>query len=297
MVTLAVVLLVVCLAMFLGSGLSLKYWIVPQLTAQPRMTSSIFANVAVLAFSIVQLVSSIVGIGAAVYLLRLQISSQLASFIAVGCLCNVMISIAWWYGVREYAELHGQCAPLYDWSLPVHAFKPDYVSDFFHYFICLSGFTSLWVGVIAGGLRSQSDRAAESSSAPSEVLRFQGFYWACFLGWAVQYRISQWFALSSTHNQEWTLWAFLDFVFLTASSLWVLAFIPPLWKNQPRTWVYAVIQAYWRSWAIVLLTALTFSWLFIGAAGTLKPLVTWNVFGLAWALTVGTWRWRAMQKA
>ena len=289
-VPMAVFLLALGLAMFLASGWSLKHWI-----GQSPMTSSPFANAAVAALLIIQLASSLVSIGAAIFLLRLHVLSEGALFIAAGCLCAVMISIAWWYGVQEYAELHGECAALYDWSLPVHSFKPDYVSDFFHYFIYLSGFSALWVGVTAGGLRLQSARAAEGNSAGKPLRHFQGFYWACFLGWAVQYRISQCFAVNG-HNQEWVLWAVLDFVFLTASSLWVLAFISSWWKKKPRTWLHAIMQAYWRSFAIVLLTALTFCWLFIGAVGTLKPFVTWNVFGLAWALGVGTWRWRALQK-
>ena len=138
-VPMAVFLLALGLAMFLASGWSLKHWI-----GQSPMTSSPFANAAVAALLIIQLASSLVSIGAAIFLLRLHVLSEGALFIAAGCLCAVMISIAWWYGVQEYAELHGECAALYDWSLPVHSFKPDYVTDFFHYFIYLSGFSALW---------------------------------------------------------------------------------------------------------------------------------------------------------
>jgi hypothetical protein len=215
--------------------------------------------------------------------------------IAAGCLCAALISFAWWEALRHYAQSRGQCAALYNWSLPVHSFKPDYVSDFFHYFIYLSGFSTLWVGVTAAGLRLQSARAAESDSVGSQ-LRVQGFYWACLLGWAVQYRISQWLALGRKNNQEWVLWAIWDFIFLTVSSVWALAFAFHLWRKKPRTRLRAIMRAYWGSFVIILLTTLTFWWLLTGALATLKPFVTWNVFGLAWAEVVGTWRWRALQK-
>jgi hypothetical protein len=222
------------------------------------------------------------------------------SFLAAGWLCAAVVPVAWWYALRAYAGLHGECAELYDWSLPVHSYKPDYVADFFHYFIVVSIFSAFWAGVAAGGLRVQSARAAEGDSAGSDLRQFRGFYWACFLGWAVQYRITQWYVLSTSptpiHDQQWVFWAFLNFVFVVASALWALVFLHSWWEKKPRTWLHAVVQAYWRSWAIALLTTLTFVWLILGDYPTLAPFLTWNVFGLAWALIVGTWRWRALQK-
>ena len=50
------------------------------------------------------------------------------------------------------------------------------------------------------------------------------------------------------------------------------------------------------SFLICLLTALTFFWLLIWAAVALVPLSVLNLAGLAWALTVGTWRWRILQQ-
>jgi hypothetical protein len=57
------------------------------------------------------------------------------------------------------------------------------------------------------------------------------------------------------------------------------------------------MRAFWRSLLIHLLTALTFIWSPIIAGGTLNfPLATLNAFGFGWALTLGTWRWRAREK-
>jgi hypothetical protein len=221
----------------------------------------------------------------------------LASFIAAGWLCAALISIGWWYGIREYARLHGECPALFDWNLPIHTFQPDYLSDVVHYFIYLSAFSSFWIGTIAGGLRLQSARAAVSGSGANESRRFQRFYWVCFLGWAAQYRANQWISLGANpHQQEWPLFALVDFLFVTGSSLWVLAFIHSLWKKKPRSWLDAVFQAFWRSFVILLLTLLSFFWLLSVAVRVLAPLATWNVFGLGWALVVGTLRWNALQE-
>lgn len=226
-----------------------------------------------------------------------SVSREPASFIAAGCICATVIAIAWWYGLRGYAGLRGECPALYDWDLPVHSFQPDSVADVLHYFIYVSAFSALWIGIIAGGLRLQSARAAEGESGDNESRQFQDFYWVCFLGWAVQYRVNQWFAQGSTHAQQWSMFAILNFLFVTASSFWVLPFILSLWNNKPRTWLHAVFQAFWRGFVILLLTLVTFFWLAWMAFAVLVPaLVTWNAFGLAWSLVVGTWRWRALQK-
>ena len=284
-----VVLLVVCSFMLLSAGWSLRFWIVNR----SSVPTSGFGFATAVAISIVQFAISLSGIGAGIYLLGLRVSRGPASFIAAGCACAAVTGVAWWYGLREYAGLQ-VCPHLFDLNRSTDPM--DYLSACAHYFIYLSGFSALWVGIVAGGLRSQSARAAENSTADRDLCLFRDFYWACLLGWAVQYRVSQWFVHINYPNQDWAGWAFMDLVFVSASSLWVLAFIHPWWKKKPRTWLHAVWQALWRSFVILLLTTLTFSWLITGATGTLKPFATWNVCGLAWALAIGTWRWRDLEK-
>jgi hypothetical protein len=294
-IAVAVVLLFLCLAVFVGTGWVLKHWIGDTFGAQPLLAGSSFANVTVLALLFARLTFSLLGIGAAIYLLRTHVSWEPWLFFAAGCSCAGGVAVAWWYALRQYAALHGVCPDLFDLSRPTD-FHVDYLSDCARYFIYLSVFSAFWVGITAGALRLQSARIAIGESARNELHQFHSFYWLCFLGWAVQYRLSQWFARSSSHHQEWPMLALLDFLFLTVSSLWTLAFIPSLWRKKPRRWIHAVVQAYWRSFVILFLTLLTFFWLVWLAGAALKPLVTLNAFGLAWALTVGTWRWRALQK-
>lgn len=166
----------------------------------------------------------------------------------------------------------------------------DLVSDCSRYFVSLSVFAALWVGITAGGLRLQSARAAAGDSSGNGLHQFQSFFWVYLLGWAVQYRLSQWFSLVWLRtNQEWPLFARLHFVFLTASSLWALVFIRFLWNGRPWTRRAAAIVAFCGTFLIYMLTALTFFWLLTYAGPVLDPLVTLNIFGLGWALTVGTW--------
>lgn len=223
---------------------------------------------------------------------------QPAMFIGTGWLFAVAVSVAWWYGLRKYAGLHGTCGELFDLSRPSGPFRRDYVADFSRYFIYLSGFTALWTGITAGGLRLQSARAAEGDATGNTPYRFQGFYWACFLGWAVQYRINQWTViLAARPNQEWAMFATLNFCFVTVGSLWVLAFVRSLWNKKPRTRSQAFLHALWISFLVYLLTVLTFFWFFIYAVLPLVPAITsWYVFALAWVLFVGTWRWRILQQ-
>jgi hypothetical protein len=292
-VAIPIVLLVLSLGMFLVSGLLLRSWIVNNPGAP---VSSPIAYVAAIAFLALRFVLGLFGIGASIYFLRGQISWEPASFIAAGGLFAAVVAVAWWYWLREYAALHGLCPDLFDLS-GSRPFHVNYLSDCAHYFVYVSVFSALWVGITAGALRLQSSRAAESGSRGKELHHFQGFFWTCFLGWAVQYRVSQWFALSNPHGQEWPLFATLNFLSVTVSSLWVFAFSQSLWKHKPRSWLRAIFQAYWRTFAILLLTLLSFFWLFMYAIVPLAaPIATWNVFGLAWALTVGTWRWRALQR-
>ena len=223
---------------------------------------------------------------------------QPALFIGTGWLFAVTVSVAWWYGLGKYVALHGTCGELFELSRPSGPFRRDFVADYSRYFIYLSGFTALWTGITAGGLRLQSARAAEGDATGNSLRRFQGFYWACFLGWAVQYRISEWTAtLAARPNQEWAMFAALNFCFVTVGSLWVLAFVRYLWNKKPRTRFQAFLHALGISFLVYLLTVLTFFWLFIYAVLPLVPAITsWYVFGLAWALFVGNWRWRILQK-
>jgi hypothetical protein len=219
-------------------------------------------------------------------------------FISAALLCAGATPAACWYGLRKYAAVHGTCGDLFDLGRPVDIFHISFLSDFAHYFIYSSVFSAFWIGITAGGLRWQSARAVADDSAGNELRQFQGFRWACFLGWAVQYRLTQWcFAPLGRGQTEWVNFALWGFIVLTVSSLWALAFAHSLWNKKPRTRRDAVLRAFWRSLLIHLLTALTFVWSPTIAGGTLNfPLVTLNAFGFAWALAVGTWQWRALQK-
>lgn len=64
----------------------------------------------------------------------------------------------------------------------------------------------------------------------------------------------------------------------------------------PKTWTVNVVAPFAGTFAICILTMLTFFWLFLWAPLALVPFYTLNVSGMAWALTVGTWRWRGLQK-
>jgi hypothetical protein len=223
---------------------------------------------------------------------------QSALFISAALLCAGAIPVAAWYGLRQYAVVHRTCADLFDLGRPVDAFHVDFLSDFAHYFIYSSVFSAFWVGITAGGLRLQSARAAAGDSLDNDLRQFQGFHWACFLGWAVQYRLTQWcFAPLGRGQTEWVNFALWGFIALTASSLWAVAFTHSLWYKKRRTRREAVMRTFWKSLLIHLLTALTFIWSPVIAGGTLNfPLVTLNTFGFAWALSVGAWRWHALQE-
>jgi hypothetical protein len=223
---------------------------------------------------------------------------QPALFISAGLWCASAIPLACWYGLREYAALHNTCGLLFDLERPIDIWHVDSSSDFAHYFIYSSVLSAFWVGITAGGLRLQSARAAEGDSPGTESREFHDFHWACFLGWAVQYRLSQWCFLPFERGQtEWVNFAFWSFIALTVTSLWVLAFTRSLWDKRPRTRQEAVMQALWRSFLIYPLSALTLIWNPWAAGGVLTPVfITLDALGFAWAVTVGTWRWRALQK-
>jgi hypothetical protein len=292
----AVVIGILGLLMFLRSGLVLTH---TQFFSDKQSHSAwvTFLRSAVFSETVIELIVGLAGIGAAIYLLYLYMPSQPALFMLVGWLSSAAVPLVWWYGVRGYAGFHGECAALFDSSLPVHVFQPDFLADCAHYFKFLSGFSAVWLGVTAGGLRLQSTRAAVGNSSGNELRQFQNFFWVYLLGWAVQYRLGQWLAVAAIHtNQEWVTYSVMSFVYLIASSLWSLAFIRFFWNLKARTRVANVGVLFCGSWLICLLTALTFIWLMMWAGPALAPLFTLNLSGGAWALTVGSWRWRALQK-
>ena len=104
------------------------------------------------------------------------------------------------------------------------------------------------------------------------------------------------YPLLEPHSQEWISWVPLYFAFVIASSLCVLVVVRPLWNRKPQSWLWAVIQAFFYTFLIYFLTALTFWWMLVYVVVPLAPLVhTWNACGLVWALVVGTWRWHTLR--
>jgi hypothetical protein len=146
----AVVIGIIGLFMFLRSGWVLKQ---TEFFADKQFHSTWLTLLRSTVFSetVIELIVGLAGIGAAIYLLYLNMPSQPALFMLVGWLSAAALPFVWWYGVRGYAGLHGECAALFDPSLPVHVFQPDFLADCAHYFKYLSGFSAVWLGVTAGG--------------------------------------------------------------------------------------------------------------------------------------------------
>jgi len=219
-------------------------------------------------------------------------------FAAAGLFAAV-VPIVWWFGVKGYAVQTGWCEMLFDRSRFIDPFRIDDLNDSYHYFVCLSVFATMWVGTTAAGLRLHSAREAEPGLAGPELRAFRDFFWVYLLGWAVQYRVSLWSTQpnpDSSQAQEWLTWTVVTFIYLTASSLWTLAFIRWFWKWRVRAWWASVAVAFAGTYVIDILTMLTFFWLFVWAPAALLPLSHWNVWGMLWALTVGTWRWQALRQ-
>lgn len=214
------------------------------------------------------------------------------------CLCGAGIPLAWWYGLHQYAGTHGVCPGLFDLSPSSDPYHRDYVKDCTYYFTYLSVFAALWAGIAAGGLRLLSARISPRTGLQAKSAEFQTFCWVCLLGWAVQYRLSEWFGLLWTRQeQEWSFLALLNFAFLTISSLWSLTVARSLWNRKPRTMRHAILRAYWRTFLIYLLTSLLLIWSpLIAAAPFSYPILSLNLFGLAWALFVGTGQWHSLKK-
>ncbi len=219
-------------------------------------------------------------------------------FAAAG-LFAVVVPIVWWFGVKGYAAQTGLCEMLFDRSRFIDPFHIDDLNDSYHYFVSLSVFGTIWVGTTAAGLRLHSAQEAEMGSTGPELRAFRDFFWVYLLGWAVQYRISLWSAQpdpDSNQAQEWLSWTVVTFIYLTASSLWTLAFLRWFWKWRVRAWWASVAVALAGTYVINILTMLTFFWLLVWAPAALLPLSHWNVWGMLWALAVGTWRWQALQQ-
>jgi len=279
----AVILLILCLWVFLSNFLTTQYWFIEHLEMQPHPRRS------ALIWAIVLMAGSGLGIAVAIYLLCRRIPWHAVPFIALGWLFGGAIPVVWWYGLSGYAALHGLCTDLFDLGRFISPSAVDYLSDCAHYFIRVSVFAALWVGVTAGGLRLQSARAAEAGSSTDPLRRFQSFYWAYLLGWVVQYRLSQWFLMLfpwAHAAQGWPFGALMEFFFVTVSSLWALVLLRFLWKLKAGTRLSIVIVAFGGSFFIYLLTAVVSLWAMWAAGGAFAPLMSLNVFGLAWALFV-----------
>jgi hypothetical protein len=209
-----------------------------------------------------------------------------ALLMIAGCAIAGAIAFFWWHGLREYASTRGLCPAVFDLQRPVSAIPPateDYELDCAVYFIALSGFASLWVGITAAGLRLQSARAAWAGE--TELRRFQSFFWTCLLTWAVQYRLSQWiFAIFFRESEKWLAVAVTNLVFVTVSCLWALPFIKFLWKRGQWTTRDAVITLFCGSLGIYALTMFSCVWLWYWAINALAiPLLTLNLMGFEWA--------------
>jgi hypothetical protein len=105
--------------------------------------------------------------------------------------------------------------------------------------------------------------------------------------------------LRDPDNQEWFKWAALNLAYVTVSALWVLAFVRKMWDSKPRTWFADVVQLFWKSLVVYLVSAFTFFWILFFYAVTvlLAPIVTLNLFGMAWALAIGTLHWKSFQES
>lgn len=292
----AVIVGVVGLLILLRSGLVLRSLTLA--SGQTVPTSRSWLRSIVSSEIAINLLFGLAAIGGAVFLLYLYLPRRPALFMLVGWFSAATIPIAWWYGVRGYATSHGLCPMLVDLH-PVNALQYDYISECAHYFIYLSGFAALWLGAVAGGLRLQAERAGETLLPRTELQLFQNFFWVYWLGWAVQYRYSQWLTEPTPRTnveQEWIAWSVMCFVYLTASSLWSLAFVRLFWNWRLRAWWANIGVALAVSIAIPLLTMLTFFWLLWWAPLALVSLGKWNVCGAVWAVTVGMWRWNDLSK-
>jgi hypothetical protein len=246
----------------------------------------------------VQAITGALGTVAGIYLLRRHVAMQPALFFVGGWLLAAGIAGAWWIWIRHHAGLGAACPVLFDLGRAGDQFHVDFVSDCRRYYVCGSVFAAFWVGIVAGGMRLQAARASEGDSKVSEGRLFRNFFWVYVLGWAVQYRVSQWLSAPKNGNleQEWIAYSVLSFVYLTASTVWSLAFIRLFWNLKARTLLANVMVAFAGTIAICMLNVLTFFWMFLWAPLAAVPLFKGNVTGVAWALVVGTWRWRSLQR-
>jgi len=285
----AFVLLIVCPLMLLSSIFFL--WHI-------KLSSSPLAGVGII-LEIMEAAAGTLGTVAAIYLLRKHVTGGAARFFAAGWLVAAAVPIVWWYGLKVYAAQHGLCEGLFTVSRPVDFLRIDDLYDSYRYYLYLGVFSTMWVGTTAAGLRLLSAREAEDGSTGSELRAFREFFWVYLLGWAVQYRLGQWATAPNTHNnqaQEWLTWSFLCFLDLTASSLWALAFVRWFWRWRVRAWWASVAVAFAGPYVICIVTMISFFWMTLYAPMALLPLANGKVWGMLWALTVGTWRWQALRQ-
>jgi len=286
---LAFALLIICPLMLLFSVFFL--WHI-------KLSSSPLAGVGII-FEVAQAAAGALGTVAAIYLLSKQVTGGAARIFAAGWLVAAAVPIVWWYGLKSYAAQRGLCEGLFTVSRPVDFLRIDDLYDSYRYYLYLSVFSTMWVGTTAAGLRLQSAREVEDGSTSGGLRAFREFFWVYLLGWAVQYRLGQWSTAPNTHNnqaQEWLTWSFLCFLDLTASSLWALAFVRWFWKWRVRAWWASVAVALAGPYVICIVTMIAFFWMTLYAPMALLPLANGKVWGMLWALTVGTWRWQALRQ-
>jgi hypothetical protein len=222
-----------------------------------------------------------------------------AALFVIGIACAGAIPLVWWRVSLVCATSRGLCPEIFNLSRQVDYFQIDYVHDCQVYYIWFSIVATLWVGVTAGALRLQSARAAAAGSSSEESRSFQSFYWACVLSWAVMNRGLIVLPSLFLHGraQNWLGSSILFSAAMAVSWLWTLAFLRSIWQARPKSWRGAVLWPYGASFAVALLTALTFFWApYFGGSLLAIPFITLNAFGFIWALFVGSWRWRAMKQ-
>ncbi len=121
--------------------------------------------------------------GWGVRMLRVRVAWRSLRFMAAGWPVAGAIAIAWWYGLAQYAKLHGLCTDLFDLGRTVSPDNVDMLSDCAHCYIFMSVFAALWTGIAAGAFRLQSARAADGSLTDplADTRVFIGR--ACSRGW------------------------------------------------------------------------------------------------------------------
>jgi len=208
-----VVTMVIALALLIFCPLMLWRAIIALKNYHPDPATLV--NVTVIFEMVVEAAAGAFGIVAAIYLLREHVTGRRTVFFIAGWLFAAAVPVAWWYGLKDYATQHGLCEALFKANPPPLLYV-DYLYDSYRYYLCLSVFATLWVGIAAAGLRLAAARAAEGGPATSELRLFQNFFWVYWLGWAVQYQFGLFLPGLIIHGGSGTEWftssnvAFLD---------------------------------------------------------------------------------------